>query len=133
MIGIAPPFSLSTPAFRFRALASLAGRAPLGGEREMALASLMAARLADAVLLEVPLSAPARVSRAAGARLWCSTLTLPAAARIPLARVVDASELGERVQLAEALAAFAAIAGPLIDAPSRAELGDLVTALRATT
>lgn len=95
----------------------------------MALAALMAARLADGVLLAVPLSAVARASRAAGARVWCSTLTLPAAARIPLARVVDASEGGERVQLAETLATFAAVAGSLLDVASRAELTDLVAAL----
>ena len=130
MIGLTPPFSLDVPTFRFRALASLAGRAPLGGEREMALAALMAARLADAGLLAVPLSAPARASRAAGARVWCSTLTLPAAARMPLARVVDASETAARATLADALAAFAAVAGSVIDAPSRAELADLVTALK---
>ena len=131
MIGTPPPFSLAIPAFRFRALATLAGRAPLGGEREMALASLMAARLADAALLDVPLSAATRVTRAAGARHWCSSLTLPAAARIPLARVVDASEHGERKQLAETLASFAAVAASLLDAPSRGELSDLVAALLA--
>ncbi len=131
MIGIAPPFSLAAPSFRFRALASLAGRAALGGEREMALASLMAARLADGVLLPMPLSAPARAARAAGARLWCSTLTLPAAARIPLARVVDASEAGDRRQIAETLTVFATVAGAILDAASRAELADLVTALGA--
>lgn len=131
MIGTAPPYSLAAPTFRFRALASLAGRAPLGGEREMALAGLMAARLADAFLLEVPLSTAARASRAAGARVWCSTLTLPAAARIPLARVVDASETGDRQHVAELLAAFATVAGPVLDAPSRAELADLAASLAA--
>ena len=131
MIGIGPPYSLAAPTFRFRALASLAGRAPLGGEREMALASLMAARLADGLLLEVPLSAAARAGRAAGARLWCSTLTLPAAARVPLARVVDATEDGARAQVAEALLAFAAMAGPVLDGASRTELADLVALLRA--
>ena len=129
MIGIAPPYSLAAPTFRFRAIASLAGRAPLGGEREMALAALMAARLADAHLLEVPLSATARASRAAGARVWCSTLTLPAAARIPLVRVVDASEHGDRKHLGEMLAAFATVAGPVLDPASRVELADLVTSL----
>ena len=129
MIGIAPPYSLAAPTFRFRALASLAGRAPLGGEREMALAALMAARLADASLLPVPLSGAARASRAAGARVWCSTLTLPAAARIPLARVVDASEHGNAERIGEALTAFAAVAGPMLDAASRAELADLVASL----
>src|SRR5690349_12491010 len=43
----APPYALSSPAFRFRALAVLAGRAPLGGQREVALATYLAARLAD--------------------------------------------------------------------------------------
>ena len=97
----------------------------------MALAALMAARLADAFLLEVPLSAAARGSRAAGARVWCSTLTLPAAARIPLARVVDASENGDRAHVAELLSAFAVVAGPLLDPASRAELADLATSLAA--
>ena len=129
MIGNAPPYSLAAPSFRFRALASLAGRAPLGGEREMALAALMAARLADAALLPVPLSGAARANRAAGARVWCSTLTLPAAARIPLGRVVDTSENGERSHIADALAAFAAIAGPLLDSASRSELAELVASL----
>lgn len=95
----------------------------------MALASLMAARLAEGLLLTVPLSAPARASRAAGARVWCSTLTLPAAARIPLARVVDASEAGERARVAETLAAFTSVAAALLDAPSRAELADVVATL----
>lgn len=95
----------------------------------MALASLMAARLAEGLLLTVPLSAPARASRAAGARVWCSTLTLPAAARIPLARVVDASETGERARVADALATFASVAAALLDAASRAELADVVATL----
>lgn len=97
----------------------------------MALASLMAARLADGLLLEVPLSAAARSGRAAGARVWCSTLTLPAAARVPLARVVDATDDGDRTQVAEALSAFAAMAGPVLDGASRTELADLVASLRA--
>jgi len=129
VIGIDPPFSLARPAFRFRALANLAARAPLGGEREMALAALMAARLSDGVLLATPLTAAARASRAAGAKLWCSTLTLPAAARTALGRVVDATEIGERPQVAGVLSAFAIVAGSALDAPSRAELADLVTAL----
>ena len=88
MIAAVPPFSLDAPIFRCRALAALAGRAPLGGEREMALATLMAARLAEGMLPDVALSPMARQSRGAGARLWFSAMTLPAATRLPLARVV---------------------------------------------
>jgi hypothetical protein len=97
----------------------------------MALAALMAARLADGLLLVTPLSPSARASRAAGAKLWCSTLTLPVPARAALGRVVDATEIGERPKVAEVLAAFATVAGAVLDAPSRAELADLVTALNA--
>jgi hypothetical protein len=126
-----PPFSLDAPAFRFRALATLAGRAPLGGEREMALATLMAARLAEGMLPHAALSPPARQSRAAGARTWLSALTLPAVTRIPLARVVEASEGESRAVIAEALAAFAGIANAILDPPSRTEITELLTALGA--
>ena len=129
MIGAAPPFSLDAPAFRFRALALLAGRAALGGEREMALATLMAARLAEGMLPSCPLSALARRGRAVGARVWFSTLTLPAATRIPLARLVEATEGMERPPVAAALSAFAEIAKPMLDTPSRAEISELITAL----
>ena len=129
MIGAAPPFSLDAPAFRFRALALLAGRAPLGGEREMALATLMVARLAEGMLPAAALSATARRGRGVGARVWLSTLTLPAATRIPLARVVEATEGVERAPVATALAAFAEIAKPMLDAPSRLEIAELIAAV----
>ena len=129
MITAAPPFSLDTPAFRFRALAALAGRASLGGEREMALATLMAARLAEGMLPESALSPMARQSRAAGARVWLSAMTLPASTRIPLARVVEASEGESRASVAEALAAFAGVANTMLDPGSRAEITELLGAL----
>jgi hypothetical protein len=129
VIAAVPPFSLDAPAFRFRALAALAGRAPLGGEREMALATLMAVRLAEGMLPGAALSAMARQSRAAGARVWLSAMTLPAASRIPLARVVEASEGESRGAAAEALAAYAGIANPMLDPGSRAEITDLLATL----
>jgi hypothetical protein len=132
VIGASHPFSLDAPAFRFRALAALAGRAPLGGEREMALATLMAARLAEGTLPSTPLSAAARRSRAGGARVWLSTLTLPAATRVPLARLVEATEGEARMSVAEALASFAGIATALLDPASRLEIADLVAALSAS-
>src|SRR5204863_7354540 len=42
-----PPYALSAPVFKFRHLATLAGRAPIGGAREVALACFVAARLAS--------------------------------------------------------------------------------------
>jgi hypothetical protein len=129
VIGAVPPFSLDAPAFRFRALAMLAGRAPLGGEREMALAALMAARLAEGLLPGAALSPTARQSRASGARVWLSTLTLPAATRMPLARLVEATEGENRNTVAEALTVFAGIASSMLDPASRTEISELLAAL----
>jgi hypothetical protein len=130
VIGAAPPFSLTAPAFRFRALTMLAGRAPLGGEREMTLALLMVARLAEGLILPSPLSEAARRTRGAGARVWLSTLTLPAAMRIPLARVVEATEHGNHGVVAETILAAAELVQSVLDPPSRHEITDLIAALR---
>jgi hypothetical protein len=95
----------------------------------MALATLMAARLAEGMLPAVALSEPARRARGVGARLWFSTLTLPAATRVPIARLVEATEGSDSAAIASALASFATVAQPVLDAPSRAEIAELVTAL----
>src|SRR3954453_19876564 len=59
-----PPYALPTPVFRFRHLASLAGRAPIGGAREVALACFVAARLvSDCCDPTLALDAEARAAR----------------------------------------------------------------------
>lgn len=98
----------------------------------MALAALMAARLAEGTLPPCPLSVAARRTRGVGARVWLSTLTLPAATRVPLARLVEATEAEDRATVAEALASFAEIARPMLDPASRVEIADVVTALGAS-
>ena len=99
----------------------------------MALATLMAARLAEGTLPPCPLSAVARRTRGVGARVWLSTLTLPSATRIPLARLVEATEGAHpAAAVAEALTSFAEIARPMLDPASRTEIADLVAALGAS-
>ena len=95
----------------------------------MALATLMAARLAEGTLGPCPLSAVARRTRAVGARVWLSTLTLPAATRVPLARLVEATEGSDHTSVADALASFAEIARGTLDSASRAEIADLIATL----
>ncbi len=97
----------------------------------MALATLVAARLACGVSKAFPLTAIARRSRAAGARVWFSTLTLPVATRVPLAKLVDATEGEDRAVVAETLSDFVAIAWPHLDLGARAEIGELVTQLKS--
>ncbi|HVT38077.1 MAG TPA: hypothetical protein VHE78_03470, partial [Gemmatimonadaceae bacterium] len=85
-----PPYALATPVFPFRALALLAGRSPLGGPRETALATLIAARLAAAAAPPASLSGAIRAARAEAARAWITSVTLPAPERAALLRLVFA-------------------------------------------
>jgi hypothetical protein len=87
-----PPYAIAAPAFRFRALAALCGRAPLGGPREVALACMIGARLAHVLVQEVPrIGDEARAVRATAARAWLASAALPAGARAPMARLYDST------------------------------------------
>jgi hypothetical protein len=129
MLAVSTPYSLASPVFRFRALAALAGRAALGGERETALALLLAARLAAALLPSDALPVASRAERAQAARGWLSSLTLPAGVRHALARVVDASGGDSLQAVAAALEKAVEAAGKTLDAASSAELAGLVREL----
>ncbi|MFP5354107.1 MAG: hypothetical protein ACLGIK_02990 [Gemmatimonadota bacterium] len=126
-----PPYALAPVAFRFRALAALAGRLPLGGERELAMTLLMGARLADGCTARECFPAEPRKARAVGARHWIGALSLPAPARSAALQVAEASAGESKEGVATALDRLVAIATPLLDPPSRVELKQLLAALRA--
>jgi hypothetical protein len=129
MLAAKPPYALASTSFRFGALASLAGRAPLGGRREVALAVYVAARLAHDVLPERGLSHEARVERAAGARHWVSMLALPTPVlRASLTKLFDASATGA-ADAAIALGNVIAVTSQYLEPASRAELDQLAKAL----
>src|SRR5437764_1728592 len=87
-----PPYALIAPVFRFRHLAALAGRAPIGGAREVALACFVAARLvADCCDPTLDFDEEARAGRCAGAKAWLGTIAIPAPVRAPVARCAEAS------------------------------------------
>jgi len=119
-----PPYALASPAFRFRALASLAGRSPLGGPREVTLATYLVARLVDDCRSEKALPSTAREERAAGARAWLANVALPAAVRAALSRLAAATA-GEPSGIAGALTSVISAVDAYLDAPSRAELARL--------
>jgi len=125
-----PPYGLDPTPFRFAALAALAGRAPLGGRREVALATYLAARLADDVRSENGLSAPIRTERAGSARSWLATVTIPAPIRQPLARLIDASAGGPG-PTAQAVRAVIAVTADYLDRAARLELDHLAETLEA--
>ena len=114
--------------FRFPAVAALAGRAPLGGQREVALGTFLAARLALDTQPDRGLPAPSRVERAAQAKTWLSTMTLPPPVRTALLQVIDASA-HEAPAAAEALRGLLVAAASFLDARSRTELERLAGTL----
>lgn len=122
------PFGLEPLAFPYPALASLAGRLPLGGGREVALAALTSARLAGGLRGDDALSQADRATRAASAKVWLASLALPASTRVPFARLIDATG-GTSQGAATALRSVVAAAGPYLDGPSVAELERLARQL----
>ncbi|MBC7896757.1 MAG: hypothetical protein H7066_15170 [Cytophagaceae bacterium] len=90
-----PPYALTPPTFRFRALVALAERLPLGGDRELVLATFVTARvLWDwSVLSE---STDASQARSAGTRHWVQSLTLPPQSRIVFQQLIDAMTRSDR-------------------------------------
>lgn len=119
------PYALVTPAFAFPALAALAGRAPMGGPRETALATLIAARLALGSAPPSPLAAPARLARAEAGRLWLSSVTVPAIIRSAIARLVDASGGDDPRAVITALAKVTDVTAPHLSRSARLELDRL--------
>jgi hypothetical protein len=122
------PFALDAPAFPLPAIAGLAGRLPLGGGREIALATLLCGRLALGVLAGSPLPPLERAGRASSARSWLASLALPAPLRQTCLRLADATT-GTPLQVAGALRALATAASGTLDAPSVQELEQLARRL----
>lgn len=101
---------------------------PLGGQREVALATYLAARLAHDCLPERGLNEAIRSERANGAKTWLATLALPAPVRPALAKLVE-STTGPRGQTVEALRAVITVTASLLDSKARLELDQLAASL----
>ena len=122
------PYSLERLAFPFPALAALAGRLPLGGGREVALASLLIARLAHGLRSQDSMSAPDRVARAASAKVWLASLALPIVTRGPFARCIEATA-NSPLQVAGALRSLISAASLHLDGAALQELERLARQL----
>jgi hypothetical protein len=126
-----PPYSLATPSFRFPALAALAGRAPLGGDRELVLACLMACRLAAGAIGPNPLPVVVRAERSVGAKTWLASLALPAAARTPFTKLADAAAAEDHSALRATLQRMISACTPVLDGASRQEVERFAAAVAA--
>ena len=123
------PYSLAVPSFPFRHLAALAGRAAIGGTREVALACFMVARVASLAGMDPQDDPAARTLRATAARAWVGTLALPPAVRAPVLRCAETSATGTRGAVARDLEAVIAAAASFLDNPARHDLELLVASL----
>ena len=123
-----PPYAVPATSFRFAALATLAGKAPLGGRREVALAVYLAARLADDTLPERGISPESRGERATHAKSWLSSMALPAPVRSAIGKLIDATTVGP-VAVATALPTLVAASSSYLDAGGRAELDRLASVM----
>jgi uncharacterized membrane protein len=129
VIGQQPRFALEEPLFPFPALAAAAGRATLGGPREITLACLMAARMAALLLKPFDTPSEAHRERADKARHWVGTLSLPAAIRNAALKAVEATGTGDVDLTGAALDRLLAVAAATLDPASRDELSRLAERL----
>ena len=124
-----PPFALALPVFRFRHLAALAGRAPIGGAREVALSCFVVARLAAERVRPDDVEQPLRAARSLAAKAWLGTLALPNPVRGATARCAELCVDGDRAALSREVQGLVLAASSFLDGHSRAELDSLARLL----
>ena len=95
----------------------------------MALATLMAARLAAGALPPQPLPQGIRITRATGARVWLTALALPLPIRQSLTRLIDATTSVDRDGLENAMRTVIDLSSPQLDPQSIAELREVLRAM----
>ncbi len=124
-----PPYGVAPLRFPTPALATLVGRAGLGGAREVALAMFVAARLARSVLPPTALDVRVRHTRATAARTWAAALMLPPDVRVPVARLLDATGAADPGDVANAVRASLLAVTRYLNESSVVELEALHAAL----
>lgn len=117
------PYSLEPNSFSFPSLASLAGRAPLGGPRELALACLLVCRIVRDSLPESDELTPEQLAvRVAMAKNWLGTAAIQAPCRGALGRLLDSCAKRDRAAMHPAIEAVIAVTANHLDQGARLEL-----------
>ena len=131
MIGQPPRFALATPVFRFRSLATLAGRAALGGDRETLLACLQIGRLCAGILPPYELAREIQAERVEGTRQWLASLAIPSGIRSTAFGIFGALAGLDRARTALAFEDLVKAAAAQLDEASRAELNQVIQELNS--
>jgi hypothetical protein len=132
VIGQQPRFALATPAFRFRALTALSGRASLGGDRETLVACLQLGRLCAGILPPCELSRELVLERTENTKQWLSSLAIPSGVRSTAFGIFGALSGLDRARCAIAFVDLVKAASAQLDEAARAELNTLVAELSAS-
>jgi uncharacterized protein (DUF2267 family) len=116
--------------FPFPALAIMAGRAPLGGPREIVLACFLVARMvSDATQTSAVLSPNQKNTRAQGARHWLGSAAIPTQVRSALSRLAESTGGEDRGAIKAALDSVMTVTANHLDSRARLELGRLAQAI----
>lgn len=106
-----------------------AGRALLGGERELVMACFVACRCGSGLCTDSTLGGAELKSRAAAARTWLASISVAGQVRLSAVAVIDASGAGDAVTVARCLAHLLMLASAQLDEPAFAEMRELVDEL----
>jgi hypothetical protein len=123
-----PRASLTLPTleFPFPALAAHAAVAPLGRDREVAMACLLTARLVAGTLPPLSFTVEVRRARTAGARAWLTSHQLSGGVRAGFERLFDATADESPTALARPLRVVLEMSAPKLSEAARMELAGLL-------
>jgi hypothetical protein len=124
-----PPYALVPTAFPFPALAAMAGRAPLGGPRETALACFLVARLAGELTAGERFPQEQQRARVQGVKHWLGAGALPGPLKAALARLAESTLSEDREVAKSAVDSVIAVTANQLDPGARLELSRLSQAI----
>ncbi len=120
------PYALEPTPFPFPHLAAMAGRAGMGGPREVAVACLVVAHLVrESCCAGTILTPDQRRARAQGAKQWLGAAAVPGGIRTALVRTAEASGVEAPPAVAKALESVIAVTANQLDQGARLELARL--------
>jgi hypothetical protein len=123
------PYALEPTGFPLPALAAMAGRAPLGGPREIVLACFLVSRLVIDTAKGSVLTPEQRESRAQSAKHWLVSAAIPGQVKSALTRLAESTSSGDRSAAKTALDSVMTVTANHLDSAARLELGRLAQAI----
>jgi hypothetical protein len=123
------PYSLEPNSFPLPALAALAGRAPLGGPRETALACFVVGRLIASSAAPAAAGSEQGRERLQGVKHWLGSAALAANLRQALAKAAECASEGDRAGVKSALDSVMTVTANHLDPVARLELARLAQAI----